>query len=185
MTMASVVPITTGARAAEVPLPKVSFSGTLHMREEGRPALAIPLAHTPARLRYEVLLRTGKLFVLLDRPSRRAWVRRQATGRWRPVKWSPRLDLLRQFVPNRIESEKIATETVAGQTAGKFRFTGRDPRGRILSGHIWVTADYLVLKLSAVVRAGSQGRRIEAEIRDLKIGTADGPVIPLPPAPKK
>jgi len=80
---------------------------------------------------------------------------------------------------------KVGAETVNDIKATKYKATGKMAGGVAFDGHIWLTADRIVVRMEGMQVRGSRQVPMKMEVSSLKVGPIDPAVYAIPKDYKK
>lgn len=159
------------ASAAEIPPPKVSFTADMHVNVRDRKAVVVKLLNSPTNLRYEFTARGQRRIILIDRLKKQLFVLDPRGKRYIRRPYTKRADLVAQLPPKNPTLEKIGSEKIGKISVVKYKVKGATHGGAPFKGYIWMTAEFVIVRIRGFVTRHS--RRVQAviELKNLKIGS--------------
>ena len=160
--------------------PAADYSVVLNYTDERGETLTHRMYHTAKRQRLDYKAGEREEIVIVDQEAAAVFVLYPQQKRYRKAALvQPEFD----FGIGRAETkrEKVAEETVAGQTAVKYRVEAKTAQGQEYKGYAWLTAERVLVKLEGEVKQGRRARRITMSAGEVKIGPVDPAVFAIPP----
>ncbi len=168
------------ARAAEIPLPKVSFTAEMHVSVRDRKAIVVKLFNSPTNLRYEFSGRGQRRVILIDRLKKQIFVLDPRAKRYARRRYSVRADLVAQIPPRNPTLEKIGSEKIGKISVVKYQAKGTTAGGAPFNGYIWITAENVIVRIRGFVKNRSGTVRTLIELKKLKVGKIKPDIFQLP-----
>ena len=159
------------AAAVEIPQPKVSFTADMHVHVRDRKAVVVKLLNSPTNLRYEFTARGQRRIILIDRLKKQLFVLDPRGKRYIKRPYSKRADLVAQLPPKNPTLEKIGSEKIGEVPVIKYQVKGATHGGAPFNGHIWMTAEYVIVRIRGFVKRRSRSVQAIIELKKLKIGS--------------
>ena len=174
----AVAPAESG-RAAEdtVRRPKVSFTGDLMVQRPGERLFRIRLTYDVTRLRMDVPFPDPRLVRIVDRksgetllllPRRREYVKVPAGPFSRAM--ADRLTAVQGGL------KRIGPDRIRGIAVTRFALTTRTGAGSAFKGHVWLTADDIMIRTAGKTPKGP----IDISLHNLRRGPVDPALFALP-----
>jgi hypothetical protein len=158
------------AIAAEIPVPKVAFTADLHVNVRDRKAVVVKVLNTPTNLRYEFSARGQRRIILINRLKKELFVLDPRGKRYARRSYTKRADLVAQLPPKNPTLEKIGSEKIGDLQVVKYEVKGATHGGSPFNGHIWMTADYVIVRIRGFVKRRSGNVQALIELKKLKVG---------------
>ncbi len=159
--------------------PTAEYAALLTFTDDRGETLTHRMYYTPSRQRLDYKSGEREEIAIVDQDAAAVFVLYPGQKRYRKAALvQPEFD----FGIGRAETkrEKIADESVAGQSAQKFRVEAKTAQGQEFKGSAWLTAERILVKLEGEVKQGRRTRRIAMSASELKIGAIDGAVFRVP-----
>ena len=81
--------------------------------------------------------------------------------------------------------EKVGEEAVNGTKAVKYKVSGKNAGGSAFDGHLWITADNIIVRLDGRQTAAGKEQAIRVDVKVLKMGPHDAKVFTVPEGYRK
>ena len=171
--------------AGEFPYAKVDYSADLVMESRTGPnaapeAMTMKVYFSKGKQRSEILqggLRTVVIMDLKDESSV-VLMEKQKTYMMVPSEQNSPTHMMHQ---EDLKMTKIGTETVNGVKAIKYKVENRDEDGGHFSGHYWLTADNVPVRMEGEDVNMGERSQIKVDYKNIKIGKQDPSLFTIPP----
>lgn len=182
---ALILPVS-AASALEYANPTKSYYAESVMSQRGR-TVNVKTWYTPAKVKMQIAMQNRTMEMIGDKtaktmtmvmPSRKAYfTQAMPPGLYGPLgKTGPGKDM---------KFEKVGEETIAGVKATKYKVSGKNAGGAGFDGHIWLTADNIMVRLEGKQTRGERVSEIKMDTKVLKVGPVDPKVYEIPKEYKK
>lgn len=81
--------------------------------------------------------------------------------------------------------KKVGSETLLGVKTSKYKVVGKNAGGSAFDGHIWLTADNIIMRLDGKKTRGEIVSPIKMDTKVLKMGPVDAKAFAIPDGYKK
>lgn len=162
-----------GAGAGELKAPQSPFSAELRVHT-GDVSMDAKLWYDGGRERREMTMQ-GKSTVVLIRPDRNAAFMLSADEKTAmQMALTPELRYFDEATMADLKPELVGRDTVNGEPTRKYRLDGVSLLGGRIEGHLWVTDDFIVMKIEGRAQVQGKWQDVELSLDHLK----RGPVAP-------
>lgn len=159
--------------------PQVSFSAWRVMSAGDSLTMEGPYHYAPGKHRSEMAIEGQTITAIVREDREVLWTLMPQQNMYMEVSFDSReIGNGGAFEGSEIvESRRVGTEEVNGQSATKYEVTVRDPGGETATGTLWATEDMIPVKMDMVVQGGD---RVVVELRDIEVGPQPDELFEVP-----
>ncbi len=166
------------AESTKLQLPKKDYVADVVMSWATGEKVNLKMYYTKDRVRMDMIRKGQPIAMIVDRPAKKVTMLLLNQNMYVKIPLRDDLDFFSKMRKKSASSvfAKVGEETVGGQRTTKYKFSGKNKS----KGHIWVTDDWIWMKIAGVREKNGKKTAFNWETKKLTIGPVDAATFAVP-----
>ncbi len=163
-------------------LPTKPFVADAVMTGPGGQQIGIKMTYTDTKFRMDMSNKGQSMAMIIDRPAKKVTMLMINRKMFMTMPMKADMDVYKMMQDDAVNRKitKVGEETVNGQKTTKYRYAGKNSKGQYGEGHIWVTDDWIWMKIVGTQEKNGKKTAFNWETKKLAIGPVDAAAFAVP-----